>query len=259
MTLYLYMEPRDKFSTIEKYQSLIDMRKAFISEETEALRELEQEKMSGHPVDADIIFNLSYSIFEEQKTVFIALYSKGEAVCNLLPEYQLLVDYMLKGWNKAGGYVQMIWMLSCGIMLNTPLPQFEKMVALVKEQRLKDFLIDSLIQYRIPTWNISTNDLVDIRPYKALQEVISLSKQDKGKAVERLKTYLSKEWYRGHSDCGWHDNHKTPSIHSGYWSFESGALVRILGLDDSSLRNLPYYPYDMVHWKEERSGESKRV
>ena len=36
----------------------------------------------------------------------------------------------------------------------------------------------------------------------------------------------------------------------GYWSFESGALVKILGLDDSSLKEVQYYPYDMVHWNE---------
>ena len=32
----------------------------------------------------------------------------------------------------------------------------------------------------------------------------------------------------------------------GYWSFESGALVKILGLDDSSLKEVQYYPYDML-------------
>ena len=28
------------------------------------------------------------------------------------------------------------------------------------------------------------------------------------------------------------------------------ALVKVLGLDDSSLKGLPYYPYDMVHWND---------
>ncbi len=26
-------------------------------------------------------------------------------------------------------------------------------------------------------------------------------------------------------------------------------IVKILGLDDSSLKDVPYYPYDMVHYK----------
>jgi hypothetical protein len=56
-------------------------------------------------------------------------------------------------------------------------------------------------------------------------------------------------WYKGHSDTGWYNDHKSKwNIHFGYWSFESGALVKILGLDDNSLKNQQYYPYDMVHW-----------
>ena len=29
--------------------------------------------------------------------------------------------------------------------------------------------------------------------------------------------------------------------------FESGAMVKVLGLDDSELKDVPYYPYDLVH------------
>ncbi len=31
---------------------------------------------------------------------------------------------------------------------------------------------------------------------------------------------------------------------------ESGAIAKILKLDDSSLKNTLYYPYDMVHYQE---------
>ncbi|MDR0574163.1 MAG: DUF1911 domain-containing protein [Tannerella sp.] len=57
-----------------------------------------------------------------------------------------------------------------------------------------------------------------------------------------------------HSDTGWYNDHKNGgNLHYGYWSFESGALVKILGLDDSSLKDMQYYPYDMVHWTDEKS------
>jgi hypothetical protein len=42
---------------------------------------------------------------------------------------------------------------------------------------------------------------------------------------------------------------KIITIYCGYWSFESGAIARILQLDDSTLANTPYYPYDMAHYK----------
>ena len=38
-------------------------------------------------------------------------------------------------------------------------------------------------------------------------------------------------------------------LYYGYWSFEAGAIAKILNLDDSNLKNVPYYPYDLVHYK----------
>lgn len=40
------------------------------------------------------------------------------------------------------------------------------------------------------------------------------------------------------------------NIHTGYWCFESGAIVKILGLEDSNFKEQKYYPYDLIHWKE---------
>ena len=35
----------------------------------------------------------------------------------------------------------------------------------------------------------------------------------------------------------------------GYWSNETAAAVKILGIDDSCLKNQQYYPYDLAHFK----------
>ncbi|MEH7450841.1 PoNe immunity protein domain-containing protein, partial [Bacillus toyonensis] len=49
----------------------------------------------------------------------------------------------------------------------------------------------------------------------------------------------------------WYDAHENKhDIYSGYWSFESGAIAKILKLDDSTLKDSSYYPYDMVHCQE---------
>ncbi|WP_366770662.1 PoNe immunity protein domain-containing protein [Sphingobacterium sp.] len=37
-------------------------------------------------------------------------------------------------------------------------------------------------------------------------------------------------------------------IHKFHFS-KSGALVKILGLDDNSLKEQQYYPYEMIHWR----------
>ena len=67
---------------------------------------------------------------------------------------------------------------------------------------------------------------------------------------EKLKEYLEKYWYVGHKNMGWYDIHKAKEkLYYGYWSFEAGAIAKILNLDDSNLKNVPYYPYDLVHYK----------
>ena len=124
------------------------------------------------------------------------------------------------------------------------------LVQLIKDREAKDYIYDTLIRYRFPDWERTTNQVLYPSPYRIAITVTELAEQDKAEAVKRLEKYLKKEWYRGHSDLSWHDDHKYGINHDGYWCFESGALVKVLGLDDSSLKGLPYYPYDMVHWND---------
>ncbi len=42
---------------------------------------------------------------------------------------------------------------------------------------------------------------------------------------------------------------KNKNLYTGYWSFEVGAVAKILGIDDSSLKDVKYYPYDLVHFE----------
>lgn len=81
------------------------------------------------------------------------------------------------------------------------------------------------------------------KSFSTLQKVVFAENK-----VELLKKYLSHDWYN--RDCGCYEAHKSKqNIYYGYWSFEAGAISRILSLDDSSLKDVPYYPYDIVHYK----------
>lgn len=89
-------------------------------------------------------------------------------------------------------------------------------------------------------------------PYKSLQAAIEST--DKEVAINLLRNYLDEEWYAGHDDMGWYDSDKSKeNIYSGYWCFESGAIVKIMELDDNGLKNNGYYPYDMAHYSSEES------
>lgn len=95
------------------------------------------------------------------------------------------------------------------------------------------------------------------KPYEALAD--ALSSADNDAALKDLDRFL-KRWYKDLSGTGWHDSHKPNENgdqggYHGYWSFEAGAAVILLGIeDDSSLHKYLYYPKDLVAWcREHRS------
>ncbi|MFJ1426828.1 PoNe immunity protein domain-containing protein [Capnocytophaga canimorsus] len=65
-------------------------------------------------------------------------------------------------------------------------------------------------------------------PYQDLSSMLI----NKTFTIEALKKYLSKQWYKDNKQMYWFDYHKYSKLYFGYWSFESGALVKILGLDE---------------------------
>lgn len=72
-------------------------------------------------------------------------------------------------------------------------------------------------------------------------------------ALAELERFL-KHWYKDLAGTGWHDSHKPNENgdqggYYGYWSFEAGAAVLLLGIeDDSGLYKYLYYPKDLVAW-----------
>ncbi|MGV8916746.1 MAG: PoNe immunity protein domain-containing protein [Pseudomonas sp.] len=96
------------------------------------------------------------------------------------------------------------------------------------------------------------------KPYQSLFH--ALTEQTPEARLQELHTYL-KRWYKDLSGCGWHDSHKLdangdPGGYYGYWSFEAGAAVILLGIeDDSSLHKYLYYPKDLVAWSREHAAD----
>ncbi|MFT4247759.1 MAG: DUF1911 domain-containing protein, partial [Pseudomonas sp.] len=96
------------------------------------------------------------------------------------------------------------------------------------------------------------------RPYEALAD--AMSSADNDAALKDLDRFL-KHWYKDLSGMGWHDSHKPNDNgelggYYGYWSFEAGAAVLLLGIeDDSSLHKYLYYPRDLVAWARAHAAE----
>lgn len=172
------------------------------------------------------------------------MYSAGSRIPligNLFPEIISVIEKIEVLENR---YVEVIWLLSIGYLLNKK-ESFEKLVAILEKRGINDYLIRFLVLSYLSNHDLKRNDnFIHKKPYENLRQVIE-SKEP----IIPLKRYLEKQWYIGHSDMGWYDTHKTDNhTYMGYWSFEAGAIVKALNIDDSLIINTPYYPYDLVHY-----------
>ena len=239
---------RDTLSTEENYKDgLISNREALLYFQ-EKFRKLQSDLESGienyKKPTIEVYKSTLATILSYQRDILLATYSSGASLSAFKEEYISFVSFLIPIWRKEWGYEQMLWALSIGILLEVDETTFDKLVDLVRKDDPEDYLIDYLIQSRHPEWTIRINYNFP-RPYGFTRKIIE--EENSEKAVSLLKEYLTKKWYQGCRDEGWYDLHKRNiDNYYGYWSFESGALCKIKGLDYKQLEGLPYFPYDLV-------------
>jgi len=242
------MELRDILNTQEGYQEIIDKKHQYINEDLIRIKEREEDELNGiqkYPKPNNkIILAIKKGILGQYYSLFEAHYSIGKSLEEIRKEYLNILLHIHK-WNIDLGYVKMVEMLSIAIMLEIEDTEFDKLVTLVERDKVKDYVIDLLIRYRKPTWQ-QTQTFLWNRPYKITEDIVEIAQTDKEKALEHLIKYL-KAWYKA-IEVKTHESKF--NIHTGYWSWEAGAIAKILDLDDGSLKDQQYYPYDMVHFKE---------
>ncbi len=243
------MKIRETLNTESGYNEIIESKKNYIAEDLLEIDELLNDERLGiqnhKRPNTSIIIDTKKDILSHKRVIIEGSYSLGVEVYNLMDEFKDTIKLIVEVWQSDWGYVQMVDALSIGIMLNIEDSEFEKLISLVERDNVNDFLIDFLIQYRRPSWK-QTEKFLWNKPYKNSIKIIEDSKIDNEKAISSLKKYL-KSWY---SSLEVKTHESKWNIHTGYWSWEAGAIAKILGLDDSSLKDQPYYPYDMVHYKD---------
>lgn len=176
------------------------------------------------------------------------IYSMGMPIESIKSIYPKYLDVFSKTWNKeTGSYIQLVVTVSLGILIDMTKEQINQISDLLKKESFQDYFIDYLLHQIDNNWEIRTDKFAFPIPYELLNTVINAN--DNKDAIYNLSIYLDKEWYNGHSDAGWYNSHKSShDIYTGYWSYESAALAKLLQLDDRELKNSPYYPYDLVHY-----------
>ena len=239
---------RDILTTKDRILKIIDFEKKQINEKRKKIKSLIKDTEEGvqrYKLTNDkVIANTKRTIKILTEKVLVATYTAGYPIEDFKEEYINFVNSLLPVWQSNSGYLQMVRALSIGIMLDIDEETFDELVDLVKKDDPEDYLIDYLIQSRHPDWKIRINYNFP-RPYGFTRKIIE--EENAEQALKLLKEYVTKKWYPGHRDTGWYDLHKANiDNYYGYWSFESGALCKIKGLDYKELEGIPYFPYDLV-------------
>lgn len=217
----------------------------FIPKQKERTEKFEDAITSGR-IGEDRAPEIKRQIFTINLHRLIAKYSAGSPVNEIKVDFGEVITKFERGWKDKGDilednihfddYVLMLWMLSLGVLLDIELKDFERIVKVLDNSSRKDYLFDYIIASKIPS-RVITDKITYPKHYDFLKNLID------SKNVTELKKHLDSKWYKSMETTYWYDNHKSKAdTFFGYWSFESGALVKILNLDDSILKGQQYYP-----------------
>jgi len=146
-------------------------------------------------------------------------------------------------------YDEMLWMLSLSYLLEIPESEFNKLVQVIDRDGVKDFLYEFIIQGKIKSRTLTHEESYQDFTIPEIFEKLrfAIKENDKILAEDLVKIFIKEDWYKGHRDTGWYNGHKSQhDSYCGYWSYETAAIVKIIGLNDTNFRDCNYYPKDLL-------------
>ena len=179
--------------------------------------------------------------------LFYGKYSAGYDLEELQGLFEEILELMPAYWGERTTSLQMFDMMSWAVLFEASPEQFRILDDLVRSVGRADALTEFYAAWMFEGKVEMGSDFSYGFPYTGLKPIVDHPET----AAENLKKWLEKDWYKGHKDDYWYDNHKVTELlaYAGYWSFEAGAVMKILGVDDTILKDTPYYPYDLVHYR----------
>ncbi|HHP7907798.1 TPA: PoNe immunity protein domain-containing protein [Acinetobacter baumannii] len=162
----------------------------------------------------------------------INFHQSSESDGHLVPHLELVTDE----------YWEALQLVCFSILFAQPEHLKTIMEILAYENDEQDALLDKLVSPWLPDREISEVYLRQL-PYRKLEKVFTADEADR---PALMSAYMD-EWYGASKREPYHDRHKSSQF-PGYWSLEAAAITVILRIDDSSYRDKPYYPKDLVDY-----------
>ena len=228
--------------------------KEWIEECKEEIR-LRQEKLQVSPFPEKWKKNsITQNLFYDCKRLITLQYSGGIPVQEISGNYEMLIKAWVaynqnisSGDNKkhlltTNDYYRVLTLISWGLLFNAPASLFQKIADHIHSNG-DDALIETILASKLNNRMI-TDTLIYPEPFQSLYKA---TKTKGDEQVALVKAYLN-GWYANMKDFINYDAHKAKGEggFAGYWSFETAAVVAHFNIDDSSFRQMDFYPRDMV-------------
>ena len=199
-----------------------------------------------------------YAIADSYMNLLKITYSLGVKIKDLQETYMVSLQSFLFGFESGEPmYFDILDRVALGFLLDIPEENFKQLVDYVQrmDEQAKpadwtpDLLLWFLLNSRLKEdeKQAYADKLAFPKLYKGLFKLTQIS--DAQEAKKALEDYIGK-WYNLNKNAPWYNNHLKKNCYRGYWAWEVAAVAKIMHIDDSDLKDNPYYPYDMVHWED---------
>lgn len=148
-------------------------------------------------------------------------------------------------------YVHALWLLSLTKLLGLGEQQVENVANFYAADETNDGADElfELILAKLGRKSFDAEGLIHENPYQLLLDCIKAEPEQR----PALMTQFLKRWFKGQKECDWWGSHiprKGTTILDtgffGYWAFEAALVTYLWDIDDSSYRDLPHYPKDLI-------------
>ena len=170
----------------------------------------------------------------DNETLFKIGYSIGDSVQTLFSYYQGILSNLKLIASEGVPFDLAVNIFALGVLYSERKEEFlDDLKAIYEQMDHTDGLIEYYMVYLF-------HDMVV--PFHSILEYQNMI-EDTYESVAKAQGF----WYYSHSDEPWYGTHKYDNRgYDGYWSFDTAATCKIKGIFDERLKDLEYFPYDLL-------------
>lgn len=99
-------------------------------------------------------------------------YSLGEEISKVKKSYERLLIYYSQIWNMGQGYIELVRILSLGVLLRIDKSQMETLENKIRKEKLNDYFINFFLKAIDKEWEMTTQKFVFSNLYESVKFII---------------------------------------------------------------------------------------